>query len=137
MRSDRMAMAAAATLALLTATAAQAQDRKDSRPARADVSTFKATGEPRRCIPLRNTNMTPTSERTIMVRVNANTMFRNDLRGACPALRRDRIIVLRAQANQMCELDVFDVVDPFSTINFGVCALGPFTPVEVPRGTRW
>lgn len=103
----------------------------------ADVSTFKATGEPRQCVPLRGTNLTPAGDRHVMARVNASTQFRNELRSPCPGMNRNRTLVVRATGSQLCDMDVFEVVDPISGISFGVCSLGTFTPVEVPRGVRW
>jgi hypothetical protein len=52
-------------------------------------------------------------------------------------MRDDRILIFRSTQNQYCELDQFEVVEPISGINYGLCGLGRFTPVEVPKGTRF
>jgi hypothetical protein len=52
-------------------------------------------------------------------------------------LRDDRVLIFRTTMTQYCELDLFDIVDPLSGMTFGSCALGAFTPVEVPKGTRF
>jgi hypothetical protein len=72
-----------------------------------------------------------------MFRAGANSWFRNDLRSRCPGLRDDRVLVFRSSTSQHCELDLFEVVDRVSRINFGTCALGRFTPVEVPRDANF
>lgn len=138
MFSEHRTIAAMAVLMLLAGCAGTDRPAGTSaNNALSDVATFKASGEPRQCIPLRNTNLTPAGPNHVMARVNANNQFRNELRSACPGLDRGRVIVLRTNIGQMCELDVFEVVDPISGISFGVCSLGLFTPVEVPRGARW
>jgi len=121
--------------ALLIALAGGA-DAKKTPPT--DPMTLKATGEQRTCI-LTRTNVAtrPAGTNVLMFRVGPGQWFRNELRDACPYLRDDRILVFRVITTQHCELDPFEVVDPISRINFGVCALGRFTPVEVPRGTRF
>jgi hypothetical protein len=52
-------------------------------------------------------------------------------------MREDRTLIFRTTMTQHCELDLFDIVDPVTGINFGSCVLGAFTPVEVPKGTRF
>lgn len=127
------ARAAAAAILLALAAGAHA-----ARTPPTDPMTLKPTGEQRICIPSRaNVATKPAGETVLMFRAGASSWFRNELRARCPSLRDDRILVFRTTITQYCELDPFDVVDPVSGINFGVCSLGRFTPVEVPRGTRF
>jgi len=104
---------------------------------RTDPATLVATGEPRRCIANRNVSTTPAGDSVLMFRTGANSWFRNDLRSACPAMNRNRVLVFRSASSQHCDMDRFDVVDPVSRMNFGMCSLGQFTPVEVPRGVNF
>lgn len=102
-----------------------------------DPMTLKATGESRTCIPARsNVSTKPAGEEVLMFRFGSS-WFRNELRARCPWMRDDRILIFRSTQNQYCELDQFEVVEPISQINYGFCALGRFTPVEVPKGTRF
>lgn len=102
-----------------------------------DPMTLKVTGESRTCIPARsNVSTKPAGEAVLMFRFG-NDWFRNELRARCPWMRDDRILIFRSSQNQYCELDPFDVVEPVSGINYGICSLGRFTPVEVPKGTRF
>jgi hypothetical protein len=107
-------------------------------PVRTDPQALKVTGEPRNCISNRNNvRTTPAGDSVLMFRTGTNTWFRNDLRSRCTGLRDDRTLVFRNASSQHCDLDTFSVVDPVSRMTFGVCSLGRFTPVEVPRGARF
>lgn len=139
MSSDRTKCLAhivlAATLALGGATAAIARDKAPPT----DPASLKATGEPRRCISSRGVNTVQSGTSALMFRESASRWFRNDLRANCPALRHDRVLVFRNQGSgsQYCEMDSFDVVDSMTRATFGFCTLGQFTPVDVPKGTRF
>ncbi len=103
-----------------------------------DPRTLAATGKPRQCLPLRDIQQSkPVGEDVIMFRTGANRWYRNELRAPCANLRDDRVLVFRTPSSSVCELDTVDLVDPHSRMNFGFCALGGFTPVEVPKGTRF
>jgi hypothetical protein len=119
-------------------TAGAASAPSDAATARTDPLALKTSGEPRKCIPNRsNIGTTPAGDSVLMFRTGSNSWFRNDLRGRCPSMRDDRTLVFRSASSQYCELDTFTVVDSVSRINFGICVLGPFTPVDVPRGARF
>jgi hypothetical protein len=104
---------------------------------RLDVTTLKPTGEPVRCLTRRDVQTRPAGEQAVMARVGANRWYRNDLRGRCPQMTANRTLVFRSTSSQLCELDTFRVVDLVSGIDSGVCVLGPFTPVDVPRGATF
>ncbi len=102
-----------------------------------DPLTLRTRGEPQTCIQTRaNVSTKQAGDSVLMFRLG-NRWYRNDLRARCPWLRDDRILIFRTTMTQYCDLDPFDIVDPFSGINFGICSLGRFTPVEVPKGTRF
>lgn len=137
MSSERIAPIVAMIAALAAAGCApkeQAASAETAPSQRTDPATLVATGEPRRCIGSRNVSTTPAGDSVLMFRTGANRWFRNDLRGSCPAMNLNRVLVFRPSSGQHCEMDRFDVVDPVSGMNFGSCALGQFTPVKVPRG---
>lgn len=131
MRSEKLLIAAA-----LLAVAGTAQARDKVAPT--DPATLKATGKPTRCISnMPQVSTTPVGDSVLMFQ-SGSRWYRNDLRGKCPGMRDDRTLVFRnLQGSQYCSLDMFDVVEPLSRMNFGGCALGEFTPVEVPKGTRF
>ena len=137
MRSETMHKAAAVMLAA-AALAAGAPAAAAGRPERTDPATLKATGEPVRCVQSRNVSSQPAGQNAIMFRASASRWFRNDLRGGCPMLRNDSVLVFRNSiGGQFCSLDMFEVVDPMTRTSFGTCSLGEFTPVKVPKGTRF
>lgn len=134
MRSDHL-LIAIATLALATTAA----DAAGSRPKeRADPMALKATGEPRNCIASRSMTIVQAGDKALLFREGANRWYRNELRNGCSGLGRDHTLVFRnTSATQYCDLDMFDVVDMPTGMRFGGCSLGQFTPVEVPKGTRF
>lgn len=139
MHSDikrRMAAALlAATLALGGASAVSAKEKEPPT----DPTTLKATGEARNCISSMGVNTVQSGTSALMFRESASKWYRNDLRSSCPALRRDSVLVFRNQTSgsQYCDMDSFDVVDSMTRSSFGMCTLGKFTPVEVPKGTKF
>jgi hypothetical protein len=139
MRSDHLLLAGLAVLCASCTVNTRATETAGSRPELTDPATLTATGEPVRCIGSRNNVSTqPAGQNHVMFRAGGGRWFRNDLRGSCPALQGgDRILLFRSPSSQYCELDLFDVVDRVSRINFGACSLGRFTPVAVPKGTRF
>lgn len=122
---------------LLTAAIAAAVPAAAEKTPPTDPMTLKATGESRTCIPTRaNISTKQAGDSVLMFRVGSN-WFRNELRARCPWMRDDRILIFRTPTTQYCELDPFEVVEPVSRISYGICSLGRFTPVEVPKGTRF
>ncbi len=108
-----------------------------AKPPVTDPMTLKATGAARPCIPIRAGVSTKQAGSSVLMFRAQSGWFRNELRGSCPMLRDDRVLIFRTTMTQYCELDLFDIVDPLSGMTFGSCALGAFTPVEVPKGTRF
>jgi hypothetical protein len=105
---------------------------------RLDVVALEAAGKPRSCVPRRDVQESrPFENSAIMFRTGANRWLRNDLKDTCPALDRNRALVFRSPIGQMCENDIVDVVDPLAKTNWGFCTLGQFTPVNIPRGSRF
>jgi hypothetical protein len=102
-----------------------------------DPMTLKATGPARPCIQHRSNVSTKQASDSVLMFRSQGGWFRNELRAKCPWMRDDRVLVFRSTMTQYCELDLFDIVEPLSGMNFGSCVLGPFTPVEVPKGTRF
>lgn len=129
MSSELRMMALALVLAAAPATAKKAPPT--------DPMTLKATGESQTCIPSRANISTKQSGDSVVMFRAGSRWFRNELRARCPWMRDDRILIFRSMTTQYCELDPFEVVEPVSGINYGICALGRFTPVEVPKGTRF
>ena len=123
-------------LALALSLAAAAPSLAEKAPP-TDPMTLKATGEARTCIPSRADISTRAAGDAVLMFRSGSSWFRNELRARCPWMRDDRILVFRSTTTQYCELDPFEVVEPLNRISYGICSLGRFTPVEVPKGTRF
>jgi hypothetical protein len=54
----------------------------------------------------------------------------HNLGPSCSAYGRNRALITRTLNNQQCRGDVVTVVDPFSRIEFGACALGAWQQVD-------
>lgn len=144
MRSDlSRAMGRASVAAvplLLLACAAQDTPPPNARDSgRVDVGTLAASGETRRCIQRAQVNSTrPAGDQFLMVSTGPSRWFRNELRRPCPgAARSNTTIVFRNAQPTICSGDSFDLFDRMTRMNVGFCTLGDFTPVTVPRGTRF
>lgn len=123
----------------LAAPAAAARDRAAERAAEsARVAALPATGEPRRCLLIRNIQESRMIDAdTLLVRENASRWHRVTLPHACTPFADNRVIVWRSPQGQACAGEPFEVIDPVSQINYGACILGAFQPVaNGPRHSR-
>ncbi len=90
----------------------------------------KQAGEPTSCISnFGNNQLIKVSDDTILYRVSARLVYRNDLRSSCPGLARDNdILVTRVFGSQICSGDIIRLVDRSSGIGGASCSYGKFTP---------
>ena len=89
----------------------------------------KTAGKPQTCISLRDANGTEqVGDRTILYTVNKRLIYRNDPRGGCPSLGRDRTLVTRVYSSQLCRGDIVTPTDLVSGFSGGSCSLGDFVP---------
>jgi hypothetical protein len=122
---------------LLAATLSAAAPAAAEKAPPTDPMTLKAIGDPQTCIPNRSNVSTKQVGDNVLMFRQGSRWYRNELRARCPWMRDDRILIFRTTTTQYCELDPFEIVEPVSRINYGICSLGKFTPVEVPKGTRF
>lgn len=125
MRSLVLTLAVAATMPAAAALASPEGDR---------LLAATVTGPPIRCIHPRNIRgaQTIVNSSVITFGTGRRTGYRNDIVPACAALRPDRAIITRQYTSDICEGDIFQVVDTLSRVNWGGCAFGKFTPYELP-----
>ena len=89
----------------------------------------KVAGELVRCLPNFRTNETIRVSDNILLYRSGSTVYRNELRGACPGLARSGdIMVIRQYGSSTCSGDVFHLVDHSSGIRGPTCMLGDFVP---------
>ena len=89
----------------------------------------KTAGKPQSCISLREANGTEQiADRTILYNVNRRLTYRNDMRGGCLSLGRDRALVTKVYSSQLCSGDVVTPTDFVTGFSGGSCVLGDFVP---------
>lgn len=70
--------------------------------------------------------------RTIIYRQSLKRIWRNDLDGACPALRPTATLIIEVYGSQLCSGDRFRAQEPGMIIPGAYCRLGKFTPYDLP-----
>ena len=108
-------------------------------PSRADRAMAEAlagrsVGTPQRCID-RSTVSGPqiVDDHTLIYTQSGRRVWVNTLASACPSLRTDSVLVVRAFGTQMCENDQFQPRRPGELIGGAICRLSTFTPYDKPR----
>jgi hypothetical protein len=64
---------------------------------------------------------------------SAGRKWVNHTRGSCPSLEFGRALRFRTTTTQLCSGEIAAVFDPATNIEYGACALGPFTPYRRAR----
>ncbi|NIJ21739.1 hypothetical protein FHS95_003450 [Sphingomonas naasensis] len=85
-------------------------------------------GEPVSCIRRDQFNEIRTFDGTILYVAGRNRLWRNDVVGGCPGLRRGDIVVTRSFGSQVCDGDIIQTRAPTGGFLSGSCSLGKFTP---------
>ena len=95
----------------------------------------KEAGKPQSCVSATpNNRLTAISDDVLVMPVNRNLVYRNDLNGTCRGLARGDILVLELHGSQYCRGDMARVVSPVSGFMGAVCSLGDFVPYRTPKG---
>lgn len=85
-------------------------------------------GEPVSCLRRDEFNEIRTFEGTILYVAGRNRVWRNDVVGDCPGLRRGDIVVTRSFGSRVCDGDIIQTRAPTGGFLSGSCSLGKFTP---------
>jgi hypothetical protein len=93
-------------------------------------------GEPLRCIRRDQFNEIRTFEGTVLYVAGRGRMWRNDVVGNCPGLRRGDIVVSRTFGSQYCDGDIVQTRTPMGGSLSGSCSLGKFTPYTRQTGGK-
>jgi hypothetical protein len=127
----------AVTAALLMAAAPALAQPAQTPAGRIDAAALPAAGPVRECLQLRDIQQTkPVGSRIIMFRTGGNRWYRNDLDSSC-AFTEQRVLRIRSTGGTLCAIDTVDIADQITSIGYGFCQLGKFTPVAVPKGARF
>ena len=93
----------------------------------------KVAGQTRSCISAREAaRQSIIDERTILYRVGANRLFRNDIPGGCPRLGPRSTLVRRSTSPRLCSGEIFEVRDASTGFVHGACTFGEFTEYRSP-----
>ncbi len=129
-----------ATLSLLAGCAtgpepaAQLTPKQEKQLAR--LLDGKEPGKPENCVSTfrGSDRLTAISDDVLVLQINRNLVYRNDLNGSCRGLSRGDILVLEVHGSQYCRGDLARVVSPVSGFMGGMCALGDFVPYRTSKG---
>ncbi|MBX9797228.1 DUF6491 family protein [Sphingomonas sp.] len=140
MRKRRLILGAAAALLAGAATAAVTlDDPPPPSPALLKAVEGRVAGKPENCIEQTRVNgPEPVDQRHLLYRQSGKRVWINTLRGFCPPLVNDFLLVFDNQYGvQLCRNDRFQVATRNGGVSFAYCFLGSFTPydkVPVPKG---
>lgn len=126
-----MIRVAVPVLLLLAGCAATAGTEQSDARERARLDKALAglsPGEPVQCLRRDQYNEIRTFEGTILYVAGRKRMWRNDVVGSCPGLRRGDILVSRSFGSQVCDRDIIQTRAPTGGFMTGSCSLGKFTP---------
>ncbi|AQR74234.1 hypothetical protein [Sphingomonas sp. LM7] len=124
----RLAVPMLLLLAACTTTAATEQsDTRDQARLDKALAGLNA-GEPLRCIRHDQVTQIRTFKGTILYVAGRGRMWRNDVVGDCPGLRRGDIVVSKGFDSRYCERDLIQTRAPMGGFISGSCSLGKFTP---------
>jgi hypothetical protein len=117
-------------LLLAGCTAIARTEQSDARDrARLDKALAGLTpGEPVKCLRRDQYNEIRTFDGTILYVAGRKRLWRNDVVGSCPGLRRGDIVVSRSFGSQACDRDIIQTRAPTGGFMSGSCSLGKFTP---------
>jgi len=126
----------AAALVLLAiaipAAAAAPPAGRDAKPER-DFLAGRLPGKPVRCIdPQSNQGPTIVDGHTILYNVTGRRIYRTGPVGTCPSLRPFTTLIVEIRSGQLCANDLFQVLQPGTSIASGYCRFKEFVPYEKP-----
>ncbi|MDT8758878.1 hypothetical protein MZO42_09240 [Sphingomonas psychrotolerans] len=115
-----------------TAATEQSDAREQARLAKALAGL--TAGAPQRCLRRDEANEIRTFEGTILYVAGRGRMWRNDVVGNCPGLRRGDIVVSKTFGSQYCDGDLIQTRARTGGFLSGSCSLGKFTPYTREKG---
>ncbi|WP_158298978.1 hypothetical protein [Sphingomonas psychrotolerans] len=130
----RLVLPALLLLGACTTTAATEQsDARDHARLEKALAGLSA-GEPLRCIRRDQFNEIRTFEGTILYVAGRGRIWRNDVTGNCPGLRRGDIVVSKTFGSQYCDGDIIETRAATGGFLSGSCSLSKFTPYTRDEG---
>ncbi|MEG3087879.1 DUF6491 family protein [Sphingomonas sp. PB4P5] len=127
-------MRALILLSLLAGCTSLPADTSRADRALAEALAGRNAGAPQRCVD-RSTVSGPqiVDDHRLIYIQSSRRIWVNTLASACPSLRTDSVLVVRAFGTQMCENDQFQPRQPQDIVPGPICRFGPFTPYDKPK----
>jgi hypothetical protein len=114
--------------ALLAVGPSVARDRPAEQTVEQALAGFRA-GEPTNCLPNnRSFSSRRVGESTVLFRVRAGELWRNDLPRECAGIDSVAALVTQTPVGRLCRGDIVNFVDLRTGIQLGSCPLGQFVP---------
>jgi hypothetical protein len=129
-----MTMRALILLPVLAGCSSPPADTSSADRALATALAGRTAGAPQRCID-RTTIGGPQiiDDRTLIYNQSGRRLWVTTLPAACPSLRRDSVLIIRAFGTQTCQNDQFQARQPSDIIAGPICRFGTFTPYDKPK----
>lgn len=98
-----------------------------------DLLEGRIAGKPVRCIdPRSNNGPTIIDAETILYNAGGRRTYRTGPVGTCPSLRPLTTLIVEIRSGQLCENDLFRVLEAGTSIPSGYCRFRAFVPYEKP-----
>ncbi len=99
-----------------------------------DFLAGRIPGKPVRCIdPQTNQGPTIIDNQTILYNATGRRIYRTGPVGTCPSLQPMTTLIVEIRSGQLCQNDLFRVLQPGTTIASGYCRFTAFVPYDKPR----
>ena len=126
----------AASLLLLSGSAAIAKPKLDPEARLAKALEGRVAGEPVDCIQLSRVNSTRIIDRTAIIYDAGSILYVNRPRAGGERLDRHDTLVTRTFSSQLCRVDVVRLFATGSRMETGLVFLGDFVPYRRVRGSK-
>ena len=126
----------AASMLLLSGSAAVAKPKLDPEARLARALEGRVAGEPVDCIQLSRVNSTQIIDHTAIIYDTGSTLYVNRPKSGLDQLDRWDTMVTKSFSSQLCSIDVVRLLDTGARIETGVVFLGDFVPYRRIRTAR-
>jgi hypothetical protein len=73
------------------------------------------------------------NENVAIIKLRGGKLYRSELPGGCPALKREAFSHRTTQGTQICSGEIITLFDPVSGASYGSCTFGPFVPIRMAK----
>lgn len=116
---------------------ATAKDKADEKkpPIPKQMASFTGTGEVKKCLGfLRIDDTKVWDDWHILFKMRNGDLWLNELPRKCSRLGREGSFMYKDAINQLCNMDIINVLDTSTGVNGPSCSLGEFQKIEKKNG---